>query len=93
MRICITIVAIASICLVWTVAEAGSFSLGGRVLDPRGAPVAGANVKLLNAGGTVICESTRDEQGCFNFRSAYFRPFSVVLSTSLPCLTPRIASM
>ena len=66
MRIRITILTVALICLVCTVAEAESFPLGGRVLDPRGAPVAGATVKLLNVGGTVIRECSSDAQGNFN---------------------------
>src|SRR5258706_434627 len=44
-------------------ADAGRVS--GRVLDPRGAPVAGAHLKLLNAAGVSIREATSDEQGNF----------------------------
>jgi len=67
-RIPIAIFTFAIVCMAWTVAKAESCSLGGRVLDPKGAPVAGAKVKLRNAGGTVIRENTTDEEGNFNFK-------------------------
>jgi hypothetical protein len=37
----------------------------GRVLDPKGAPVAGARLKLVNAGGTAIREAQSDAEGGF----------------------------
>jgi len=67
-RIRITILTVAIVCLAWTVTKAESFALEGRVLDPRGAPVAGAKVKLLNAGGAVIRESASDAQSNFSFK-------------------------
>jgi hypothetical protein len=39
--------------------------VAGRILDPHGAPVAGARVKLLNSAGGVIREAKSDEQGDF----------------------------
>jgi len=42
-----------------------SYPVAGRVLDPQGAPVAGAQVKLKNAEGVVIRETTSDAQGNF----------------------------
>ena len=43
--------------------EAGRIS--GRVLDPKGATVAGAQVTLTNAGGAVIRQTKSDAQGNF----------------------------
>jgi hypothetical protein len=43
--------------------DAGTVS--GKVLDPRGTPVAAAHLKLLNSTGTLIRETTSDEQGSF----------------------------
>src|SRR5450755_2541546 len=63
----ITIVSL--LCLVWTVAWAETFTLGGRVLDPQGVPVSGAKVKILNAGGSMIGDATSDAQGAFVFPS------------------------
>ena len=37
----------------------------GRVLDPKGATVAGAQVTVANAAGTVIRQATSDAQGIF----------------------------
>lgn len=39
--------------------------LSGKVVDPRGAPVAGARLKLMNTAAAVICEAKSDEQGGF----------------------------
>ena len=39
--------------------------ISGTVLDPQGVPVAGAHLKLVNAGGNLIRESTGDSQGNF----------------------------
>jgi len=39
--------------------------LTGRILDPQGSPVAGAQVKLLNSAGAFIQGTTSDEQGAF----------------------------
>jgi len=39
--------------------------VSGKVLDPHGAPVIGARVKLLNSAGRVIREAKSDEQGNF----------------------------
>lgn len=39
--------------------------LSGKVLDPQGAPVVGAHVKLLNASGSVVMEVTSDTAGRF----------------------------
>jgi hypothetical protein len=42
-----------------------SYPVAGRVLDPQGAPVPGAQVKLKNAAGITIREATGDGQGNF----------------------------
>ena len=39
--------------------------VAGQILDPSGAPVAGARLKLLNSAATVIREAKSDEQGTF----------------------------
>src|SRR5580693_5936425 len=46
-------------------ATADQGQVSGRVLDPRGAAVAGANLRLANAAGAVIRETTSDEHGDF----------------------------
>lgn len=43
--------------------DAGRIS--GKILDPQGAPVAKAHVKLVNAAGAVSREAISDEQGNF----------------------------
>jgi len=39
--------------------------VSGKILDPRGVPVTGAHLKLLNSAATVIREAKSDEQGSF----------------------------
>jgi hypothetical protein len=39
--------------------------IAGRVLDPQGAPVSQAHVKLANAAGNTIAETRSDQQGQF----------------------------
>jgi hypothetical protein len=48
-------------------ASAESCRISGQILDPQLAPVAGANVKLANAAGTLIRETKSDQQGKFVF--------------------------
>src|SRR5271166_2170473 len=47
----------------WAAPEKGRVS--GRVLDPQGAPVSQARVKLVNAAGAAVGETHSDEQGRF----------------------------
>lgn len=47
--------------------EAGRIS--GKILDPRGTPVAGARVKLQNSAGRLVGESSSDAQGNFTLES------------------------
>ena len=54
--------------LLCVLATAQAASVGGRVLDPQGVPVAGAEVTLLH-GATDIAETVSDEQGGFAFHS------------------------
>lgn len=46
---------------------APSTRISGRVADPQGAPVAHAEVKLVNAAGATVGETHADEQGRFIF--------------------------
>ena len=44
--------------------------VSGKVLDPNGAPITGARVKLANTSGNVPVETTTDADGNFAFESA-----------------------
>lgn len=46
----------------------GTGTIAGKVLDPKGVAVAGATVRLVNAGGTTIRQATSDEQGSFQLQ-------------------------
>jgi Carboxypeptidase regulatory-like domain len=48
-------------------AEPGRIS--GRILDPQGAPVAGAHLKLSNSAGSLVRESSSDPQGNFTLEN------------------------
>src|SRR5271167_111227 len=43
----------------------GTGRIAGKVLDPKGVAVAGATIKLINAGGVTIRQATSDEKGSF----------------------------
>lgn len=47
------------------VAAPGPGSISGRVLDPNGVPVGGADTKLINAAGTVVRSAKSDAEGAF----------------------------
>src|SRR5271157_55211 len=47
----------------WAAPEEGRVS--GRVLDPQGAPVSQAHMKLVNAAGATVSETHSDDQGRF----------------------------
>src|SRR5271157_366889 len=47
----------------WAAPEEGRVS--GRVLDPQGAPVSQARVRLVNAAGATVGETHSDDQGRF----------------------------
>src|SRR5262249_13060655 len=55
-------------CLLSSSSFAGNFPLTGYVIDPQGIPVAGANVRLLNAGGQEVIETATDPNGGFALR-------------------------
>jgi hypothetical protein len=59
------IMIVSLLCMVATVAWAETSVLSGHVLDPQGAPVSGAKVQILNAGGSMIGDAASDEQGAF----------------------------
>jgi Carboxypeptidase regulatory-like domain len=46
-------------------AEPAAGRIAGRVVDPQGAPVAQADVKLVNAAGITVGDARSDEQGRF----------------------------
>jgi hypothetical protein len=61
-----------ALCALWLIfacpnslADPATGSVAGVVLDPQGATVTGAQLSLLNAGGTVVREATSDAQGKF----------------------------
>jgi hypothetical protein len=62
-----TSIIVAILLLAWIAAGAAGFPVSGRVVDPQGVPVAGAEVKLVNAGDTVVGRATSDDQGRFTF--------------------------
>lgn len=50
-------------------APAAAGRLSGRILDPHGAPVEGAHVKLRTAAGSAVGETVSDAQGNFAFQN------------------------
>jgi hypothetical protein len=48
-------------------ASTESCRISGQILDPQSAPVAGANLKLANAAGTLVRQTKSDQQGKFVF--------------------------
>jgi carboxypeptidase family protein len=56
---------VALLCVLAELAVAAGGRISGMVVDPKGAPVANANLKLLNAAATVVKTAKSDEQGRF----------------------------
>lgn len=54
-------------CFLCATAYADSASISGQVLDPQGAIVAGAKVRLLNSAGSKIAETVSATDGTFRF--------------------------
>ena len=48
-------------------ASTESCRISGQILDPQSAPVAGANLTLANAAGTLVRQTKSDQQGKFVF--------------------------
>jgi len=46
----------------------GTGTIAGTVFDPKGVAVAGATVRLVNAGGTTIRQATSDDKGSFQLQ-------------------------
>src|SRR5271169_717590 len=51
-------------------ADAAAGRIAGRVLDPQGAPVSQADVKLVNAAGTTVGDARSDDLGRFALTGA-----------------------
>ena len=51
--------------LAWVACTAQAAHVSGSVSDPQEAPVEGADLKLVNAGGSVIGKATTDDHGRF----------------------------
>ena len=64
-------------------------TIQGRILDPQGANVAGAKVKLLNAAGTEIAETLSDAIG--NFQLAGINPGIYQINAESPAYVSVIA--
>src|SRR5208283_491234 len=62
----LVLVCILGLC---AIAEAQTGAIRGQVVDPQGAIVAAAKVKLVNAAGTKVAEVESDAQGNFAFSS------------------------
>ena len=60
-----TCVLVVLLLIVGTLSASETSRITGRVLDPKGATVAGAQVTLTNAAGATIRQSKSDEQGNF----------------------------
>ena len=46
-------------------AEPLGTTVSGKILDPKGVPVAAVQLKLINAAGTVVREALTDAEGAF----------------------------
>ena len=60
-----TLLFLAAFFCVSVLAAGGTGEISGKVLDPKGAAVAGAIVKLVDAAGTTIRQATADDRGNF----------------------------
>ena len=59
------IIAIVALLLTCSAVSAVAVPVSGRVVDPQGTPVAGAELTLLNAGGSAVTRATTGDDGRF----------------------------
>lgn len=59
------IIAIVALLLTGSAVRAVAVPISGRVVDPQGAPVAGAELTLLNAGGSAVTRAATGDDGRF----------------------------
>ncbi len=63
-------------------AASGTGEISGKVLDPRGAAVAGAGVKLVNAAGTAIRQTSTDDKGNFQLEAIDPGEYQIIAESS-----------
>ena len=71
----------AAFCVTVLAASSGTGEISGKVLDPKGGAVAGANVKLVNAAGTVIRQTNADEKGNFQLEDIDPGEYQIVVES------------
>ena len=71
----------AAFCVTVLAAASGTGEISGKVLDPKGGAVGGANVKLVNAGGTVIRQTNADEEGNFQLEDIDPGEYQIVVES------------
>jgi len=59
------IIAVIALLLACSATAAAAVPVSGRVVDPQGAPVAGAELTLLSAGGSAVTRATTGDDGSF----------------------------
>jgi hypothetical protein len=57
---------VVSVLLPLSLSASTNGRISGKTLDPRGVPVIGAHLKLLNSSGAVVGEGNTDAQGSFS---------------------------
>lgn len=60
-----TVLFLTAILCVSVLPATGTAEISGKVLDPKGAAVAGAIIKLVNSAGTAIRQASTDDKGNF----------------------------
>jgi len=60
-----TVLFLTAIPCVSVLPATGTAEISGKVLDPKGAAVAGAIIKLVNSAGTAIRQAATDDKGNF----------------------------
>src|ERR1700689_4847617 len=94
-RVCIwTIAAMASWLLVCCPSAFGGADLDrvwGKVIDPDGGAVAGAHIRVLDAVGTVVRETSSDQNGSFDFGE--LKPGDYTLTAEASAFAPISAAV
>jgi hypothetical protein len=70
------------VCCSRALAGTESGRVSGKVVDPEGAPVAGAHVKVLTADGTAIREAASDERGEFHLGGLNSGKYTLIAEVS-----------
>src|SRR3977135_3344672 len=80
LRIALLVLLAALLALPLFLVYAAGGKVEGKITDPKGAPIAGAGVVLIDSGTNQIFRARTDQQGHYNFEGLPAGTYSVTIS-------------